>query len=101
METNTAFVGTNGVVMLNAVAHVGLHLTLIISPSDAELNHSVGNAEALYQIIFFKLGVFVVLFFDGGEHLAHCLDVLRLIGESSFQFLYNFISFHVLFLVIC
>ena len=98
----TAFVRADGVVVLDAVAHVGLNLALVVGPGDAELDDSIGDAEALHEIVFLKFGVLVVLFFDGGEHLAHCLDVLRLIGESSFQILYYLCCVHnclLLFLV--
>ncbi len=94
MIAQAAFVRANGVVVLDTVAHVGLHVTLVVNPSDAELVYSVGNAKALDEVGLFKLGVLVVLFFDGGKNLRNCLDVLRLIGEALLELLYNLCCIH-------
>jgi len=48
--------------VLDAITHVGLHVTLVVNPSDAELTNTVGDAKALNQIGLLKLGVLVVLF---------------------------------------
>ena len=85
METDTALVGANGVVVLHAVAHVGLVVALIVHPGHAELINTVGDAKTLNQIYLFKLGVLVVLLFDSTQYLFHCLVILRLVGEASLQ----------------
>ena len=85
MEANATLIGTNGIVMLNAVAHVGLNLALVIHPSHAELVNTIGNAQALDEVYLVKLGVLVVFFLNGSQHLLHGLMVLGLVGETTFQ----------------
>ena len=50
VETDTAFVRTNSVVVLNTITHVGLNVTLVVSPSNAELNQTIGDAQALDEV---------------------------------------------------
>ncbi len=94
VETQTAFVGANGVVVLHAVTHVCAHIALVVDPVNAELDDAVGDAQTLDEVDFLKLRMLVVLILDGSEHLAHCLDVLRLIGKLLLQFSYYFGCFH-------
>ena len=94
METDTALVGTNGVVVLDTVTHVGLNLTLVIHPCYTELVNSVGDTEALNQINLVKLRVLVVLFFNGTKNLFYCLMILRFVGEASFQVFQYFFCVH-------
>ena len=61
---DTAFVRANGIVVLDAVAHIGLNVALVVNPSHAELDDAIGYAETLYQVCTLKLGVLVVFFFD-------------------------------------
>ena len=83
------------------MAHVRLNLALIVNPGNAELVHSVGDAKALDKVSLLKLGVLVVLLFDGGKNLTDGLDVLRLIGESLFEIFYNLCCIHnLLFLML-
>ena len=85
METDTAFVRTDGVVVLYTVTHVGLYVTLVIHPSNTELVNAIGDAKTFNQIGFVELRMFVVLFFNGRKHFFYCLMILRFIGEPSFQ----------------
>ena len=85
METNTTFVRADSVVVLNAVTHVGLNVTLIVHPSHAELVNTVGDAKTFNQIDFVKLWVFVVLFFNCRKYFFHCLMILWFVGEPSLQ----------------
>jgi hypothetical protein len=87
METDTAFVRANGVVVLYAVTHVGAYVAFIVGPSDAELVDAVGDAKAFNQVYFVEFGVFVVLFFDGTQYLFYCLMIFRLVRESSLEVL--------------
>ena len=59
MEANTAFIGTDSVVVLYAVAHVGSDVAFIVHPSNTELIYTVGNAKALNQVYLIKFRVFV------------------------------------------
>ena len=95
VEANASFVGTNAVVVLHAIAHVRLHFPFVVHPVHAELIDAVGNAEAFDEFRLLKFGVFVVLFFNGSKNLLHSLMILRLVGETSFNFVQNFLSFHV------
>ena len=89
-----AFVGTYGVVVLYAVAHVGAHVAGVVGPRDAELQYAVGDAEALYEVGSLEFGVQVVLVLNGCQDLRHCLYVLRLSGKTLFQ-IFNYVScFH-------
>ena len=57
METDTAFVRTDRVVVLNTVTHIGLNITFIIHPSHAELIYSIRNTQTFDQVYFIKLRV--------------------------------------------
>ena len=92
MITQTAFVRANSVVVLDTITHVGLNVTLVIYPSDAELANTIGDTQTLDKVSLLELRVLVVLFLDGGKYLTYGLDVLRLVGKSLFQILYNFFS---------
>ena len=101
VETDTTFVGTNDVVVLDTVTHVGMYLTLVVCPCDTEFDNSVGDAKTLNEVRLLELWVLVVLFLDCRKYLTHCLDVLRLIGEPNFEFLYNLCCVHkISFLVV-
>ena len=85
MVAKTSLVRANRVVVLYAVTHVSLYVALIISPRYAELDDAVWNAETLDEVCLLKLWVLVVLFLDSTENLTNCLNVLRLIWESSLE----------------
>ena len=65
METDTTFVRADGIVMLYTVPHIGLYVTFVVYPCNAELVYAVGNAKTFNQVGFVEFGVFVVLFFNG------------------------------------
>ena len=67
-----------------------MNVTLVIYPSDAELANTIGDTQTLDKVSLLELRVLVVLFLDGGKYLTYGLDVLRLVGKSLFQILYNF-----------
>ena len=94
MEADAALVGTDGIVVLHTVTHVGLHLSLVIYPCHTELIYAVRYAEAFYQVGFLKLRVLVVLFFDSGQYLFDCLMVLRFIREASLEIFQDFLCVH-------
>ena len=50
VETDTALVRTDNVVVLDAITHVGLHLALVVNPCYSEFNHAIGDAKTLYQV---------------------------------------------------
>jgi len=79
VEAKTSLVRADYVVVLNAVTHVSLNITLIIYPRNTELDDAVWDAEALDEVCLLELRVLVVLFLDSTENLTNCLDVLRLV----------------------
>jgi hypothetical protein len=70
---------------LHTITHVGLHVALVVGPRDAELIYAIRDAEAFDEVDLVELGVLVVLFFDGAEHLFDCLMILRFTGETALQ----------------
>lgn len=93
METDTTLVWANDVVVLDAVTHVGLYVTLVVNPRNAELNNAIWNAEALNEVGLVKLWMLVVLLFNRWENLTNCLDVLRLIRNLCLRFSITFCAF--------
>ena len=94
METNAAFVGADGVVVLDAVTHVGLHIAFVVDPVYAELDDAIRNTKALDEVGPVKFGVLVVFILNGSQNLADSLDILRLIWKSSLKIFHNIRSFH-------
>ena len=74
METDTALVGADGVVELNAIADIVLNFTFVVHPGNAESEDAVGLYHTLDDAGFFKLGVLVVYVFNADEHLFHSLE---------------------------
>jgi len=85
VETDTAFVRADGVVVLYTVTHVGLYLAFVVDPSYTEREDSVGNAQSLDQVVTVKLGVLVVSLLNGTQHFGYGLMIFGLVGEASFQ----------------
>ena len=94
METQSAFIWADNIVVLDTVAHVGLHVAFVVYPCDTELNESVGNAKTLDKIALLELRMLVILLFNGSEYLTDSLDILRLIRDSASQL------FNIFFLLI-
>ena len=55
METDSSFVRTYSIVVLDAVAHIGMHISLIICPGHPKRENPIGNTEPLDQIAFFSI----------------------------------------------
>ena len=81
METNSALVRTDGVVVLDAVTHISLHIAFVVDPVDTELNHSVWYTQTLDEVVAVEFRMFVVLLLNGPKYLGNGLDVLRLSGK--------------------
>ena len=64
VETDTAFVRADSVVVLYTVTHVGLDVTFVVHPSDAELVYAIWNTQTFNQVYFVEFRVFVVFLFD-------------------------------------
>ena len=81
--------------MLDAVAHVVVHLAFVVDPADAEGEDAVGDAKTLDEVFGLKLRVFVIDVLDGANDLFHGLEILRLVGESTAQVGHHFSCFHI------
>ena len=96
METNAAFVGTDGVVELHAVTEIHVHIAVVIDPWHAKGQNAVGFHEAFHQTHFLKFGMFVIDVLHGGEHLLHGLKKFRFVGMTFLQILQNDFFFHAI-----
>lgn len=85
METNTAFVWADGVIVLHTVAHIVVDPAFVIHPRYAEGEYTVGNAEALDKVDAFILRMPVIYILDCRQDFLYCLMVFRLIGEPTLQ----------------
>ena len=96
METDATLVRADGIVVLHTVTHVIVNLTLVINPRNTECENTVGDAKTLDEVITFKFGIFIIDIFNRGQNLFHCLNILRLIRETTFQFVDNCYCIHTL-----
>ena len=95
METYTSLVRTDGVVVLNTIAHIRAHLALIVDPGYAEAVDSVRDTEAFDQIDVFKRRIFIVDILDGFYNFFYSLQILRLIGKPSLHLGKELCCFHL------
>ena len=84
METDTALVGTNGIVMLNPIAHIRADIALIIDPCHTKLIDPIRNTQTLDEIHFIKFRMLVVFLLYCAQYFFYCLMIFRFIRESSF-----------------
>ena len=80
MEAQSALVGADGAVELDAEAAVDVDFAEVVHPGHAELNHALGLDDALEDL---RLDVFRMALHDGAE--GHCdfldrLQELRFVG---------------------
>ena len=94
METQTALVGADGVVELEAVAGIDLHLALVVYPYDLEREAAVGLDDTLRDAVGFEFGVLVVSLFHGHQNLAHGLQVFAFAGVLALEFRHKFVYVH-------
>ena len=73
MEAETAFVCTEGSIVLHTITEVNLGLTLVVNPNNAEFEDTVGLNNALDNLGSLKFGMLVVFFLDGLQDLAYSL----------------------------
>ena len=83
MEAQASLVRTYGAVELDAVARVGLHLSLIVHPGNAEGEDAVRLHHPLDDFRTLELRMTVVNFLNRFENLLYSLKVLafsRILG---------------------
>ena len=81
MEAQTALVGADGAVELDAVAHVDLGLALVVHPRNAEHDDALGHGHALQQGLAAVLGLVGV--HHGTEGIQDLLDGLVELGLAG------------------
>ena len=94
MEAETALVGTDSAVELDAVAGVGLDLALIVNPGDAEGEDAVRLYQTLNDLCLLELRVLVLDLFDGLQYFLNSLQVLFLCGILGLKACHDVSCFH-------
>jgi hypothetical protein len=94
VETQTAFVWADGVVELNAVGEVDVHLALVVDPGHLEGEDAVGLYDALDDFGSLELRVLVVYLFDGFEYLVYSLQVFLFTWVFFFQVVHYLSKVH-------
>ena len=94
METQTALVGTDSVIELNAVAGINLHVALIIYPSHLESELTIRLNDTLSDTICLEFGVLIIDLFYGHQYLTYGLKILFLTGMTEFEIRHKFVYIH-------
>ena len=79
--------------MLDAISHVGLHISFVVYPCNAEFNEAVGNTNSLDKVRFFKFGMLVVLFFNRAKYLTDSLNIFRFVRISEINLTLKVVCF--------
>ena len=103
METKTALVGSNRVIVLDTPSVVGLDIALVIHPVNAEANLTVRDNHSLKESILFIL--ILIRLDDDTDGLKPFLDGLvefLLLRVIIHNLSIHFINIrHIFFLLIC
>ena len=94
VEAQSSLVGAYRAVELNAVADVGLDLTLVVDPRYAEGDDTVGLDHTLDDLCLLEFGVFVVYLLDRLEDLAYCLQILVFTGVFTLEICHYIVNVH-------
>ncbi len=94
METDTAFVRANGIVMLDTVAHVVLDFAAVVYPTYTEREDAVGNTETFNEVVTLEFGIFIVGVLNRSYYFFNSLDVFRLVGKTPLKVGDDFRCFH-------
>jgi len=86
VETQAAFVRTDGRVELHAITAIYLNFTFVIYPWNAEHDGTLRLSDTLQHLRCFILRVFFDVRNDRFGHLVHRLQKLRLIRVFAFDF---------------
>ena len=85
VEPESALVGSDGGVELDAVSAVDLHLSVVVDPRDAEHDDPLGLDEPLDDSGLLELGPSLDDGLEGLEDLLHCLEELGLVGVALLE----------------
>lgn len=78
MEAETALVGTESRVELDAVSLLDLALALVVLPDNAELDDALGDGDDLEGLLVFGVLGEKGGSLEGGDELCEVLDVLQM-----------------------
>ncbi len=95
METETAFVCAESCIVLYAVTEVVLNNTIVVNPSNAECEDTIGLNQALDDSCLFKFRMLVVNVFDSYEDFFYCLQILFFTWMFGFQVSHDFFNVHI------
>ena len=76
MEADAALVRANGIVELDAVTQIDVHLAAIVAPGHSEGQHAVRLDHTLHDFGFLELRMFVVDVLNGVQHFTNSLQIL-------------------------
>ncbi len=85
MKSETALVGTDGAVELNAETAVNLNLAVVVNPGNSEHNNSLGLGNSLENTVCLVLRVLLKNRLERCENLCSRLNKLRLSGIFCFK----------------
>ncbi len=94
VETETALIGTDGAVELDAVAEVRLDLALVVHPGHTEGEDAVGFDHPLHDLCLLELRMLVIDLFDGFEDFLHGLKVLLLERVLGLELCHDVLCLH-------
>ncbi len=93
VETETALVGADSGVHLNAEAAVDLDVAFVVEPGHAEDDGALGLCHALKDLSGLVLRVLIDVGHEGGNDLAYCLMELRLVGVLGNNLAHELLNF--------
>ena len=94
MEAYAAFVWTDGIVKLHAVAQVDVDLTVVVDPWHAEGDDAVWLDQSFYQLGSLKFGMLVIHVLNRKKYLTHGLQILVRAGVTGFKSRHDLLCFH-------
>ena len=94
MEAETSLVGTDSAVELDTVSQVGLDLTVVVNPGNAESEDPVGLYDSLDDLCLFELRMLVVDILDGLKNLLNRLEIFLLCRVLGLETGHYFCGFH-------
>ncbi len=96
METDAAFIRADGLVELDAVAEIGLHVAVVVDPCHAESKYSVRFYHPFDDTCLFKFGVLVIDVGHADQHFLDGLKIFFLTGMLRFKRAHDLINVHSL-----
>lgn len=94
METETALVRTDRAVELDAIAGVGLNLTLVVNPGDTESKDTVRFNHTLHDLGFFEFRMLIIHILDRFKNLLYCLEIFVLSRILGLEACHNVLCLH-------